>query len=129
MNSSGYLKALAAVHISEQAATSTKLDRGLLRDGGASRTGKVTDQMRHLQVEVRSPEVKNRAGQLFRLAAHSRHRSLTPMGYFLRRMKAKLGPVVCQKLSWQIKCNRSITCGECGDVKRTLNQLLSVIKT
>jgi transposase len=37
-------------------------------------------------------KVKNRAGQLFRLAAHSLHRSLTPMGYFLRRMKAKLGP-------------------------------------
>ena len=37
-------------------------------------------------------KVKNRAGQLFRLAAYSLHRSLTPMGYFLRRMKAKLGP-------------------------------------
>jgi transposase len=37
-------------------------------------------------------KVKNRAGQLFRLAAHSLHRSLTPMGNYLRRMKAKLGP-------------------------------------
>jgi len=36
--------------------------------------------------------IKNRAGQLFRLAAHSLHRSLTPMGSYLRRMKAKLGP-------------------------------------
>jgi len=36
--------------------------------------------------------IKNRAGQLFRLAAHSLHRSLTPMGAYLRRMKAKLGP-------------------------------------
>lgn len=37
-------------------------------------------------------KIKNRAGQLFRLAAHSLHRSLTPMGNYLRRMKAKLGP-------------------------------------
>jgi hypothetical protein len=37
-------------------------------------------------------EAKNRAGQLFRLAAYSFDRSLTPMGYYLRRMKAKLGP-------------------------------------
>ena len=37
-------------------------------------------------------KVKNRAGQLFRLAAHSLHRSLTPLGNYLRRMKAKLGP-------------------------------------
>jgi transposase len=37
-------------------------------------------------------KVKNRAGQLFRLAAHSLHRSQTPMGDYLRRMKAKLGP-------------------------------------
>jgi transposase len=37
-------------------------------------------------------KVKNRAGQLFRLAAHSLHRNLTPMGVYLRRMKAKLGP-------------------------------------
>jgi transposase len=37
-------------------------------------------------------KIKNRAGQLFRLAAHSLHRSLTPMGGYLRRMKAKLGP-------------------------------------
>jgi hypothetical protein len=37
-------------------------------------------------------KINNRAGQLFRLAAHSLHRSLTPMGSYLRRMKAKLGP-------------------------------------
>jgi len=37
-------------------------------------------------------KVKNRAGQMFRLAAHSLHRSLTPLGNYLRRMKAKLGP-------------------------------------
>ncbi|HET6176423.1 MAG TPA: transposase [Candidatus Sulfotelmatobacter sp.] len=36
--------------------------------------------------------VKNRAGQLFRLAAFSLHHSLTPLGNYLRRMKAKLGP-------------------------------------
>ena len=36
--------------------------------------------------------MKNRAGQMFRLAAHSLHRSLTPLGNYLRRMKAKLGP-------------------------------------
>jgi transposase len=35
---------------------------------------------------------KNRAGTLFRLAAHSLHRDKTPMGHYLRRMKAKLGP-------------------------------------
>ena len=35
---------------------------------------------------------KSRAGTLFRLAAHSLHRDQTPMGYYLRRMKAKLGP-------------------------------------
>jgi transposase len=35
---------------------------------------------------------KNRAGTLFRLAAHSLHRDQTPMGHYLRRMKAKLGP-------------------------------------
>ena len=34
----------------------------------------------------------NRAGQLFRLAAHSLHRSSTPLGAYLRRMKARLGP-------------------------------------
>ena len=37
-------------------------------------------------------KVKNRAGQMFRLAAHSLHRNLTPLGNYLRRMKAKLGP-------------------------------------
>ncbi len=35
--------------------------------------------------------VKNRAGHLFRLAAFSLHHSLTPLGSYLRRMKAKLG--------------------------------------
>ena len=35
---------------------------------------------------------KSRAGTLFRLAAHSLHRNQTPMGDYLRRMKAKLGP-------------------------------------
>jgi transposase len=35
---------------------------------------------------------KNRAGTLFRLAAYSLHRDPTPMGEYLRRMKAKLGP-------------------------------------
>jgi hypothetical protein len=34
----------------------------------------------------------NRAGQIFRLAAHSLHHSQTPMGGYLRRLKAKLGP-------------------------------------
>jgi transposase len=36
--------------------------------------------------------VKNRAGQLFRFAASSLHHSCTPLGNYLRRMKAKLGP-------------------------------------
>jgi transposase len=35
---------------------------------------------------------KNRAGTLFRLAAHSLHHDRTPIGDYLRRMKAKLGP-------------------------------------
>lgn len=34
----------------------------------------------------------NRAGQLFRNAAYSLHHNLTPLGDYLRRMKAKLGP-------------------------------------
>lgn len=38
-------------------------------------------------------KVNNRAGQLFRQAASSLHRSQTPFGAFLRRMKAKLGPL------------------------------------
>jgi transposase len=37
-------------------------------------------------------KVHNRAGQLFRMAAYSLDRSLTPLGDYLRRMKAKLGP-------------------------------------
>ena len=36
--------------------------------------------------------VKNRAGHIFRLAAFSLHHSPTPLGNYLRRMKAKLGP-------------------------------------
>jgi hypothetical protein len=35
---------------------------------------------------------KNRAGTLFRLAAHSLPHDQTPMGGYLRRLKAKLGP-------------------------------------
>lgn len=35
---------------------------------------------------------QNRAGQLFRLATYSLDRSPTPLGDYLRRMKAKLGP-------------------------------------
>jgi len=37
-------------------------------------------------------KVENRAGQIFRMAAYSLHRSPTPLGNYLRRMKAKLGP-------------------------------------
>ncbi len=37
-------------------------------------------------------KVKNRAGHLFRLAAYSLHRSQTPLGGYLRRMKSKIGP-------------------------------------
>ena len=37
-------------------------------------------------------KLKNRAGQLFRMAAYSLHHSPTPLGNYLRRMKAKLGP-------------------------------------
>jgi transposase len=36
--------------------------------------------------------VHNRAGQLFRMAAYALDRSPTPLGDYLRRMKAKLGP-------------------------------------
>lgn len=36
-------------------------------------------------------KLKNRAGQLFRLAANSLHHSRTALGNYLRRMKAKLG--------------------------------------
>jgi len=34
----------------------------------------------------------NRAGQLFRMAAYALDRSATPLGDYLRRMKAKIGP-------------------------------------
>jgi transposase len=37
-------------------------------------------------------KVQNRAGQIFRMAAYSLPRSPTPLGTYLRRMKAKLGP-------------------------------------
>ena len=37
-------------------------------------------------------KLQNQAGQLFRQAAYSLHHSLTPMGDYLRRMKARLGP-------------------------------------
>ena len=37
-------------------------------------------------------KVNNRAGQLFRMAAFALHHDQTPMGHYLRRMKAKLGP-------------------------------------
>jgi hypothetical protein len=35
---------------------------------------------------------KNRGGTLFRLAAHSLHHDQTPLGGYLRRLNAKLGP-------------------------------------
>jgi hypothetical protein len=37
-------------------------------------------------------KVKNRTGQLFRMAAYPLHHSATPLGVYLRRMKARLGP-------------------------------------
>lgn len=37
-------------------------------------------------------KIQQRAGQIFRLAAHSLHRNRSRLGEFLRRMKAKLGP-------------------------------------
>jgi transposase len=43
-------------------------------------------------VYTRVRKVNNRAAQLFRLAAHSLHHSQSPLGDYLRRMKAKLGP-------------------------------------
>ena len=43
-------------------------------------------------VYTRVRKVNNRAGHMFRLAAHSLHHSQTPLGDYLRRMKAKLGP-------------------------------------
>lgn len=36
--------------------------------------------------------VQNQAGQIFRMAAYSLHRSPSPLGTYLRRMKSKLGP-------------------------------------
>jgi transposase len=37
-------------------------------------------------------KAQNRAGQFFRMAAYSLDRSQTPLGDYLRRMKAKIGP-------------------------------------
>jgi transposase len=37
-------------------------------------------------------KTKSRAGTLFRIAAYSLHRDQSPLGDYLRRMKAKLGP-------------------------------------
>ena len=37
-------------------------------------------------------QVKNPAGQLFRLAAYGLHHERSPMGDYLRRIKSKLGP-------------------------------------
>jgi transposase len=37
-------------------------------------------------------KVRNRAGQMFRMAAYSLHRCPSPLGNYLRRMKSKLGP-------------------------------------
>jgi transposase len=37
-------------------------------------------------------KAQNRAGQIFRMAACSLHRSPSPLGNYLRRMKSKLGP-------------------------------------
>jgi transposase len=37
-------------------------------------------------------KIQQRAGQMFRLAAHSLHHNHSRLGEFLRRMKAKLGP-------------------------------------
>ena len=36
--------------------------------------------------------VHNRAGDLYRMAAYSRHHDQSPLGDYLRRMKSKLGP-------------------------------------
>jgi len=41
----------------------------------------------------RRRKVKSRAGQLFRQAACALHCSQTELGHFLRRLKAKLGPL------------------------------------
>ena len=37
-------------------------------------------------------KAKTRAGQLFRMGAYALHRSFSPMGDYLRRKKAQLGP-------------------------------------
>ena len=39
---------------------------------------------------------RNRAGQLFRMAAFGLHHDLSPMGDHLRRMKSKTGPAAAQ---------------------------------
>jgi transposase len=53
--------------------------------------------------------IKNRAGHLFRLAAFSLHHSATPLGNYLRRMKAKLGPKaapICRKAGFLLAAHR-----------------------
>lgn len=42
-------------------------------------------------LRCKTRHVENRAARVFRLAAQSLHRSASPLGAFLRRMKAKLG--------------------------------------
>lgn len=44
---------------------------------------------------ARNTTGENRAGHIFRLAAFSLHHSATPLGDYLRRMKARLGPRCC----------------------------------
>jgi transposase len=56
---------------------------GLCPDNDISGGRVLWKQVRH---------VKNRAGQLFRLAAHSLHHEESELGDYLRRMKSKLGP-------------------------------------
>jgi hypothetical protein len=37
-------------------------------------------------------KANNRAGEIFRMAAQSLHRSPTPLGNYLRRLKGRFGP-------------------------------------
>ena len=39
-------------------------------------------------------KANNRAGEIFRMAAQSLHRSPTPLGNYLRRLKGRFGPAV-----------------------------------
>ena len=65
--------------------------------------------------------LQNRAGQIFRIAAYALHRSPTPLGDYLRRMKAKLGPqaattatahkiavIFYTMITKQVECDKSI---------------------